>query len=146
MKILIINGPNLNLLGKREPTIYGNLTLEQIELKISDSAVQLDMEVDFIQSNHEGVLIDSIQQASEKGFSGIILNAAAYSHTSIALHDAIKSTNTPVIEVHLSNIYAREDFRHHSYISAVSIGQISGFGLDSYLLALRAIKKYLNYE
>ncbi len=144
MKILIINGPNLNILGKREPTIYGNLTLEQIELKISDLAIQLNIEVDFVQSNHEGVLIDSIQQANENGFSGIILNAAAYSHTSIALHDAIKSTNTPVIEVHLSNIYAREDFRHHSYISAVSIGQISGFGLDSYLLALRAINRHLN--
>lgn len=143
MKILIINGPNLNMLGKREPGIYGNLSLEQIETKIKELAFELNIQVEFKQSNHEGYLLDWIQQSQENSFDGIILNAGAYTHTSIAIHDAIKSIKTPVIEVHLSNIYTRESFRHHSYISSVAVGQISGFGTDSYLLALRAIKSYL---
>jgi 3-dehydroquinate dehydratase-2 len=143
MKILVLNGPNLNLLGKREPTIYGSLTLEDIQNNMEALAAELEVELTFKQSNHEGQLVDWIQLAGEKGFNGIIINAAAYTHTSIAIHDAVKAYSLPVIEVHLSNIYARETFRHHSYLSSVAIGQISGFGADSYLLALRGIHSHL---
>ncbi len=143
MKILVINGPNLNLLGKREPHIYGSLTLNEIEEKMEALAQELNIELTFKQSNHEGQIVDWLHLANEKNFEGIILNGAAYTHTSIAIHDAIKAMGCPVIEVHLSNVFAREEFRHHSYISPVTIGQISGFGADSYLLALRAIHNYL---
>lgn len=140
----MINGPNLNMLGKREPEIYGSLTLKDIEIKIRELAQEINLGIEFKQSNYEGDLITWIQNSEAEGFKGIILNAAAYTHTSIAIHDSIKSISVPVIEVHLSNIYAREDFRHHSYISSVAKGQISGFGLDSYLLALRAIHSMIN--
>lgn len=144
MKILVLNGPNLNLLGKREPEIYGSLSLSQIEKSMEKLAEKKGVELTFKQSNHEGQLIDWIQASGEKGFSGIIINAAAYTHTSIAIHDALKASNIPFIEVHLSNIHAREEFRHKSLIAAIALGQISGFGEDSYLLALRAIVSYLN--
>lgn len=132
------------MLGKRESEIYGSLTLKDIEIKIRELAEEINLGIEFKQSNYEGDLITWIQNSEAEGFKGIILNAAAYTHTSIAIHDAIKSITTPVIEVHLSNIYAREEFRHHSYISSVAKGQISGFGLDSYLLALRAIHSMIN--
>ncbi len=133
-KILIINGPNLNLLGKREPEIYGHLTLKDIEEKCKEFSKNINCELDFRQSNHEGVIIDWLHDSKE--FDGIIINAGAYTHTSIAIHDAIKSIGKKVIEVHLSNIHAREEFRKKSFISSVAIGQISGFGLKSYLMAL----------
>lgn len=141
MKILIINGPNLNMLGKREPEIYGKTTLKDIENNLKTLADELSLEIDFRQTNYEGDLVTWIQNSVSEDCNGIIINAAAYTHTSIAIYDAIKSVGLPVVEVHLSNIFAREDFRHHSYISPVAKGQICGFGEDSYNLALRAIHK-----
>ncbi|HTG00905.1 MAG TPA: type II 3-dehydroquinate dehydratase [Nitrospirota bacterium] len=137
MKILIINGPNLNMLGRREPEIYGSMTLDAINGNISLLAAELGVEVTFYQSNHEGELVQSIQEALGV-YQAIVLNPGAYTHTSVAIRDAIASTGVPVVETHLSNIYRREEFRQHSYISGVAVGQISGFGADSYLLALRA--------
>jgi 3-dehydroquinate dehydratase-2 len=137
MKILVINGPNLNLLGKREPQIYGAETLEDINRRIAALAVELGVEVSFFQSNHEGELVQKIQDAMGT-YQAIVINPGAYTHTSVALRDAISSTGIPTIETHISNIYKREEFRHHSYISGVAAGQIAGFGPDSYLLALRA--------
>ena len=137
MKILVINGPNLNLLGKREPQIYGAETLDDINRRIAALAVELGVEVAFFQSNHEGELVQKIQDAMG-AYQAIVINPGAYTHTSVALRDAISSTGIPTIETHISNIYKREEFRHHSYISGVAAGQITGFGPDSYLLALRA--------
>ena len=137
MKILVINGPNLNLLGKREPQIYGAETLDDINHRISELAVELGVEVAFFQSNHEGELVQKIQDALGT-YQAIVINPGAYTHTSVALRDAISSTGIPTIETHISNIYKREEFRHHSYISGVAAGQITGFGPNSYLLALRA--------
>jgi len=137
MKILVINGPNLNLLGKREPQIYGAETLDDINRRIAALAVELGVEVAFFQSNHEGELVQKIQDAMG-AYRAIVINPGAYTHTSVALRDAISSTGIPTIEAHISNIYKREEFRHHSYISGVAAGQIAGFGPDSYLLALRA--------
>ncbi len=133
MKILIINGPNLNLLGKREPTVYGTETFEAFFQKLENEFK--DIQLKYFQSNIEGELIDKIQ---ELGFDydGIILNAAAYTHTSIGIGDAVKAISTPVIEVHISNTFSREEFRHHSFISANAKGIIIGFGLDSYRLAI----------
>ena len=133
MKIIIINGPNLNLLGKREPDIYGNQDFESFfeKLKSSFSSV----EIDYFQSNVEGELVDKLQEVGFD-YDGIILNAASYTHTSIAISDAIAAINAPVIEVHISNIYAREEFRHKSIISGNCVGMISGLGLEGYLLAL----------
>ena len=137
MKVLFLNGPNLNLLGTREPEIYGRLTLADIEAKVRERAAQLKVAVDFRQSNQEGELVGWIQEA--KGdFDAIVINAAAYTHTSVALRDAISAVGVPTIEIHLSNIHAREEFRHTSLIAAVCHGQISGFGLKSYLLGLEA--------
>lgn len=137
MKILIINGPNLNLLGKREPEIYGSTTFEEYfgELKARNA----DITLEYFQSNHEGTIIDKIQ---EVGFSydGIILNAGAYTHTSLAIADAISATTSPVVEVHISNIHQREEFRQHSWISGVNSGLITGFGLKGYDMALFALK------
>lgn len=141
--VLVLNGPNLNLLGKREPEIYGKLTLADINRLVADKAASLGLTVDFEQTNHEGVLVDRIQQAVGR-YSCIILNAAAYTHYSIAIRDAIAAVAVPVIEVHLSNIYKREEFRHHSVISAVTHGQISGFGADSYLLALEGAARMIH--
>ena len=137
MKVLFLNGPNLNLLGTREPEVYGRLTLADIEAEVRAHAVRLAAEVTFRQSNVEGELVTWIQSA--KGvFDVIVLNAAAYTHTSVALRDAISATGVPTIEIHLSNIHAREEFRHHSLIAPVCKGQICGFGAKSYILGLEA--------
>jgi len=136
-KILVLNGPNLNLLGKRQPDIYGRLTLEQINRKIRALAKELGVDVDIRQSNHEGELVTWIQQAPGH-FGAIVINPAAYTHSSVAMRDAITSVGLPTIEIHLSNIHKREPFRHHSYIAEAAVGQIAGFGADSYLLGLRA--------
>jgi 3-dehydroquinate dehydratase II len=137
MRILVIHGPNLNLLGKREPEIYGIVTLDDINKQLSALAVELGVEISFFQSNHEGELVQKIQDAMG-AFQALVINPGAYTHTSVALRDAISSTGIPTVETHLSNIYKREEFRKHSYISGVAVGQIAGFGADSYLLALRA--------
>jgi len=143
--ILILNGPNLNMLGKREPAIYGAATLPEIEAACHAHAEGRGTTLTFLQSNHEGTLIDAIQAAPE-AHAGIILNPGAYTHTSIALRDAIASIAIPVIELHLSNIYARESFRHHSMIAPACIGQISGFGAAGYTLAIDAMIAHLNEE
>ncbi len=137
MKILFLNGPNLNLLGQREPEVYGRTTLPEIESKVRERAAELKVAIDFRQSNLEGELVDWIQQA-KGSFDVIVINAAAYTHTSIALRDAISAVGVPTIEIHLSNIHAREEFRHKSLIAPVCWGQISGFGKKSYILALEA--------
>jgi len=137
MKILVMNGPNLNLLGKREPALYGSLTLDEINARIAALASELGVSVSFFQSNHEGELVQKIQDAMGV-YQAIVINPGAYTHTSIALRDAILSSGIPTIEAHISNIYKREEFRAKSFISGVAVGQISGFGPDSYLLALRA--------
>lgn len=135
MRILFLNGPNLNLLGTREPSLYGHLTLADIERKVRERADKAGAEIEFRQSNLEGELVTWIQQAKNR-FDVIVLNAAAYTHTSVALRDAITGVGIPTIEVHLSNIHAREEFRHKSLIAPVSKGQVVGFGWQSYLLAL----------
>ena len=139
MKILLLNGPNLQLLGTREPDIYGRTTLKDIENEVAALGRELGAEVVARQSNCEGELTGWIGAARGEGFTGIILNAGAYTHTSIALRDAISASALPVIEVHLSNVAAREEFRKHSFIAPVCRGVIAGFGKDSYLLALRAL-------
>lgn len=141
-RVLVLHGPNLNLLGQREPEIYGSLTLEVIDRQLEEAAIVLQVAVSSLQSNHEGVLVDAIHGALES-YQGILINAGAYTHTSIALRDAIAAVAIPTVEVHLSNIYRREVFRHHSYIAPVAIGQISGFGADSYRLGLHALVHYL---
>jgi len=137
--ILVLNGPNLNLLGSREPDIYGRLTLGELEQQCSDWARELGMSVECRQSNHEGELIDWLQKAAQTGFRGVILNAAAYTHTTVALRDAVAAVSLPVIEVHLSNVFAREEFRHRSMLSAVCAGTITGLGPLSYKAALVAL-------
>lgn len=137
MKVLFLNGPNLNLLGTREPEVYGRTTLVDIDRAVKERASQLGIEVDFRQSNLEGDLVEWIQKA--KGtFDVIVINAAAYTHTSVALRDAISAVGVPTIEIHLSNVHAREEFRHRSLIAAVCVGQICGFGPKSYILGLEA--------
>jgi 3-dehydroquinate dehydratase-2 len=136
--IYVLNGPNMNLLGLREPEIYGSDTLDDIAGQLEDRARELDLKVDVRQSNHEGHLVDWLHEAQATGAKAVILNAAAFTHTSIAIHDAIKSIRTPVIEVHLSNPHKREDFRHVSWVGRAARGTIAGFGALSYLLALEA--------
>lgn len=142
LKILVLHGPNLNLLGQREPEIYGQLTLNDLNQLILVEADLLGVEVNCIQSNYEGYLVESIHKAFDF-YQGIVINAGAYTHTSVAIRDALTAVNIPVVEVHLSNIYQREDFRHYSHIAPIAIGQISGFGADSYILGLKAIVNYL---
>jgi len=137
--VFVLNGPNLNLLGEREPSIYGGKSLADIERDCMAAGKRLEIAVDFRQSNHEGVLVDWIQEAGRAG-AGIVLNPGAYGHTSIALHDAIRAGGAPVIEVHLSNVFARESFRHHSFISPVAAGVICGLGAQGYVLALEAVR------
>jgi 3-dehydroquinate dehydratase-2 len=137
MKVLFLNGPNLNLLGQREPEVYGRTSLAQIEAQVRERARKLKVAIDFRQSNLEGEIVAWIQQARGH-FNVIVLNAAAYTHTSIALRDAIAASGVPTIEIHLSNVHAREEFRHKSLIAPVCCGQITGFGSNSYLLALEA--------
>ena len=137
-RILILNGPNLNLTGTREPSVYGSTTLEDINAALSEAASALGIETEFFQSNHEGVLIDCIHEARDR-FDGIIFNAGAFTHYSYAIRDAIASVDVPTVEVHMSNVAAREEFRHTSVISSVCIGTIAGFGSFSYHLALAAL-------
>lgn len=141
--IYVLNGPNLNLLGSREPEIYGKTTLAHIEKMVADRAVTLGLETDFRQTNSEGELVTWIQEARE-GSAGLILNAAAYSHTSIAIFDALSALDVPIMEVHLSNIFKREEFRHHSYVSPIAQGVICGLGAQGYELALDAIRARLD--
>jgi len=143
--ILILNGPNLNMLGKREPALYGAGTLADIEMACVEKGKQLGLDIDFRQSNTEGTLVDWIQAAAGT-FAGIVINAGAYTHTSVALHDALRAAALPVIEVHLSNVYAREAFRHHSYISPVAKGIIVGLGPQGYTMAIDALYTLLNAE
>ena len=143
--LLVLNGPNLNLLGTREPAVYGATTLADVEAMCREAGTRLGFAVDCRQSNHEGVLIDAIHEAG-RAFAagtqaGVVLNAGAYTHTSVALHDAIKGAAVPVIELHISNVHAREAFRHHSWISPVAAGIIVGFGVDGYVLALEALAR-----
>ncbi|MFV1600087.1 MULTISPECIES: type II 3-dehydroquinate dehydratase [unclassified Phaeobacter] len=143
--ILVLNGPNLNLLGTRQPEVYGHETLAMVEQRCIDHGATLGLSVTCEQSNHEGALLDALHGA-RGSYAGIILNAGAYTHTSIALMDAIFSIALPVVEVHLSNIHAREEFRHRSYIARAALGQICGFGSQGYLMALDALNSHLNQE
>ena len=143
MEILIINGPNLQLLGSRENEMYGFASLGDIKQNLEEVAKSLHCVINFRQSNSEGEIVGWIGSAAEQSFSAIIINPAAYTHTSIAIRDALAAVRLPTVEVHLSNIYAREEFRHHSFIAPVCLGQISGFGADGYEWALRALDKHL---
>lgn len=140
--VFVLNGPNLNLLGTREPEIYGDETLDDIAGMLEDRARALDLEIDMRQSNHEGHLVDWLHEAQARGAKAVILNAGAFTHTSVAVHDAIKGVMTPVIEVHLSNPHTRESFRHVSLVGQAAKGTIAGFGALSYLLALEAVARF----
>ena len=145
MNILVIHGPNLNLLGRRQPELYGNMSLDGLNSYILSEASKInsDIALTFYQSNSEGEIVSKIQSSYDENFEGLIINPAAYTHTSVAIRDAILSVDIPTVEVHISNIYKREEFRHKSFVSGVSIGVISGFGKDSYLLGLRGLVSYL---
>lgn len=143
MKILLINGANLNMLGEREPEKYGHTTLKDIEEKVISKGKELGAEVEVWQSNHEGDIVDKIQAMKKEGFDGLLINAGGFTHTSIVIRDAIAAVDIPAVEIHLTNIHAREEFRHNSYLSAVCIGQVIGFKEDSYILALDGLVKYL---
>lgn len=142
VRIAVLHGPNLNLLGRREPEIYGSLTLEQVDARIAEEAGALGVEVEAFQSNVEGILVDRIQEAAER-VEGFLVNAGAYTHTSIALRDALAGAGRPFVEVHLSNLQAREPFRHDSLLAPKAVGAIMGFGVDSYVLGLRGLVAYL---
>ncbi len=144
MKFLLINGPNLQLLGRREPGIYGNDTLPAIVSRLKLLAAELGCELLDFQSNQEGAIVDRIGNAPAEGIEGLIINPAAYTHTSVAIRDAIAAVGLPTVEVHLSNVHAREEFRRHSFISPVAVGVIAGFGADSYDLALRALRSHVS--
>ena len=143
MKILIIHGPNLNMLGKREPEIYGAETLGEVNTRIGSLAKELGVEVEYFQSNSEGEIVSKIQDAM-KEYQGIVMNPGAYTHTSVAIRDAILSSGLTVVEVHISNVHKREEFRHKSFVSGVALGVVSGFGIDSYFLGLRGLVSHLN--
>ena len=145
MKILIIHGPNLNMLGKREPDIYGSTTLEEIDGALVTKAKELGVEVTFFQLNSEGEIVSTIQDAMSK-FDGVVINPGAYTHTSVAIRDAILSSGLPVVEVHISNVYKREDFRQKSFVSGVALGVISGFGINSYFLGLSGLVEHLSNQ
>ena len=138
MKILMLHGPNLNLLGTREPEVYGTMTLDELNSRLVESGKSLNVDVVCQQSNHEGVLIDALHDA-RKWAEGVVLNPGGFTHTSVALRDAVAAISIPVVEVHLSNVYAREEFRHKSLLSAVCIGKVTGFGWRSYLFGLQAL-------
>lgn len=142
-RVLVLHGPNLNMLGQREPEIYGSTTLADIDAMLLQLGQELDVEVETFQSNLEGELVNKVQQAKGR-YAALLINAGAYTHTSIALLDAILAVDVPVVEVHLSNLYKREEFRHHSYIARAAVGQICGFGAQSYLLGLRAAVGLIN--
>jgi 3-dehydroquinate dehydratase II len=144
-KIIILNGPNLNLLGEREKEKYGNVTLENIETNCKDFAKKNDLDLSFFQSNIEGELVEKIQEARKKQ-QGLIINAGGYTHTSVAIHDALKILKIPIIELHITNIYNREEFRHKSMISKIATSVLCGFGTDGYIMALQGIKKYIKNE
>ena len=140
-KVLIINGPNLNMLGKREPEVYGKTTLNELEKICEDESKELYFNISFFQSNSEAEIIEEIQKC--QGYDGLIINAGAFTHTSIAIHDALKILKIPIIELHITNIYNREEFRHKSLISKIATGILCGFGTNGYILALKAMKNYL---
>jgi 3-dehydroquinate dehydratase-2 len=146
MRVLVVHGPNLNLLGTREPEIYGSTTLSDINLSLARLAEAAGVALEAFQSNHEGALIERVHAAREQGVGAIIINPAAYTHTSVALRDALAAVAIPFVEVHLSNVHAREDFRHHSYFSDLAIGVICGLGHDGYRLALEYLLNRLNIE
>lgn len=142
MKILVINGVNMNMLGSRETEKYGTMTLKDLEKDLYAFSFELGIDIETFQSNFEGEIVEKIHSAKDN-FDGIVINAGAYTHTSVAIRDAISAVDIPTVEVHMTNIYKREEFRHHSYLAPVCIGQISGFGADSYKLGLKAIKNFL---
>lgn len=142
LRIGVLNGPNLNLLGQREPERYGQEALDEINRRLAERGSTLGVVIDFYQSNIEGELVDWIQAAPSR-YDALLVNAAAYTHTSVAIRDALKAVTLPFVEVHLTNIYAREPFRHHSHLSDIAVGVVAGFGSDSYLLALEALVNYL---
>lgn len=143
MKLLVLQGPNLDRLGTRQPELYGTTTLADVEAMLDAEAAALDVELRHVQSNHEGVLVDAVHQASDTGIAGAVVNAAAYSHTSIALRDALLAVGLPFVEVHMSNVHAREQFRRHSLLADVAVGVVGGFGSQSYLLGLRGLVRHL---
>ena len=145
LRILVVHGPNLNLLGNREPEIYGATTLAQIDSELAAQAKDSDCEIESFQSNHEGALIDRIQE-SRSWADGLLINPGGLTHTSVSLRDALAATDLPVVEVHLSNVFARESFRHHSYVSGVSVGLVAGFGSSSYRMGLEALIAHLAEE
>jgi len=143
MKILLINGPNLNLLGTREPAKYGHTTLPEVEAMVREAGAALGVEVACFQSNHEGGIVDRIHAARTEGVAGVVINPGAYTHTSVAIRDAFAGTAIPFAEIHVSNVHAREPFRHHSYLSEIAAGIVVGFGVEGYVLALRGLVKKL---
>lgn len=146
MKILVLHGPNLNMLGKREPGVYGSATLADIDTSLRNLGDELNVDIEHMQSNMEGALVTAVQEAPDKRFDGILINPGAYGHTSIALRDALLAVNLPFVEVHISNVYAREEFRHRSYISDIASGIVIGFGPMGYMHALRALVQLLNLK
>lgn len=145
MKILVINGVNMNMLGLREPEKYGSMTLKDLEKELYAFSFELGIDLETFQSNFEGEIVEKIHSAKNI-FDGIVINAGAYTHTSIAIRDALSAVDIPTVEIHMTNIYKREEFRHHSYIAPVCIGQISGFGINSYKLGLKAVVDYLSND